>query len=42
MKLSIREENLVRKTIQKKIVNLHHINMIVIKKEVKNNRFALR
>ena len=43
MKISIREENLIKKTVQKKILaSLDVINMLTIKKEVKNNRFTLR
>jgi|TARA_B100001059_G_C17700101_1_gene509611 hypothetical protein len=42
MKVDIREENLVRKQIRKKFSNSQIINMIVVKKEVKNNRFVLR
>ena len=42
MKLDIREVTYIKHKVEKEIVDMKIINMIVVKKEVKNHRFILR
>ena len=42
MKLDIREEVYTKHKVEKKIINQQIINMITVKKDIKNHRFILR
>ena len=41
MKIDIREESFKKHVVEKKIVGIKTINMITVKKDVKNHRFFL-